>query len=83
MDKKHQVVIDAQAFGSGQEQHTLALVLEAVDERYNRLKMSIDTLLPSFDNAALTYYPLESDFTVRPVSTVVVDFDLMTRGNTQ
>ena len=40
VDKKHQVVIDAQAFGSGQEQHTLALVLEAVDERYNRLRIS-------------------------------------------
>jgi len=40
VDKKHQVVIDAQAFGSGQEQHTLALVLDTVDERYNRLKIS-------------------------------------------
>ena len=42
VDKKHQVVIDAQAFGSGQEQHTLELVLEAVDERYNRLGISED-----------------------------------------
>jgi transposase len=42
VDKKHQVVIDAQAFGSGQEQHTLELVLDAVGERYNRLLISED-----------------------------------------
>lgn len=35
VDKKHQVVIDAQAFGSGQEQHTLELVLTEVGDRYN------------------------------------------------
>ena len=40
VDKKHQVVIDAQAFGSGQEQHTLELVLNELDERYNRLRIS-------------------------------------------
>ncbi len=40
VDKKHQVVIDAQAFGSGQEQNTLELVLSEIEERYNRLKIS-------------------------------------------
>jgi hypothetical protein len=40
VDKKHQIVIDAQAFGSGQEQHTLSLVLTEIEERYNRLKIS-------------------------------------------
>lgn len=35
------------------------------------------TLLPSLDNAAVTYYPLEPDFTIRPTSTVATDFDLM------
>jgi len=39
-DKKHQIVIDAQAFGSGQEQHTLELVLTEVEERYKRLNIS-------------------------------------------
>ncbi|MBN4079306.1 hypothetical protein JYT26_01570 [Beggiatoa alba] len=34
-------------------------------------------LLPDLDNAVLTYYPLNSDFTVRPVSTVATDFTLM------
>ena len=30
VDKKYQIVIDAQAFGEGQEQHTLRPVLEKV-----------------------------------------------------
>lgn len=37
VDKKHQVVVDAQAFGEGQEHHTLAPVIEAIDDRYKRL----------------------------------------------
>ena len=40
VDKKHQVVIEAQAFGSGQEQHTLELVLSEVADRYNRLRIN-------------------------------------------
>jgi len=39
-DKKHQIIIDAQAFGSGQEQHTLEPVLKAIKERYQRLGFS-------------------------------------------
>ncbi len=35
------------------------------------------SLLPSLDNAVITYYPLESDFTIRPTNTVATDFDLM------
>lgn len=34
-------------------------------------------LLPDLDSAVLTYYPLNADFTVRPVSTVATDFSLM------
>ncbi len=34
-------------------------------------------LLPELDNAVLTYYPLNSDFTMRPVSSVATDFALM------
>lgn len=40
VDKKHQIIIDAQVFGSGQEQHTLQAVLEAIEERYQRLGFS-------------------------------------------
>jgi len=34
-------------------------------------------LLPELDSAALTYYPLNANFTMRPPSTVATDFDLM------
>ena len=37
VDKKHQVIIDAQAFGEGQEHHTLKPVLETVQCRYKKL----------------------------------------------
>lgn len=40
VDKKHQIIIDAQAFGAGQEKHTLKPVIEKVKERYKRLKIS-------------------------------------------
>lgn len=39
VDKKHQVIVDAQAFGEGQEHHTLKPVLETVKERFQRLKI--------------------------------------------
>ena len=37
VDKKHQIIIDAQAFGEGQEHHTLQPITEAIKERFNRL----------------------------------------------
>ena len=37
VDKKHQIIIDAQAFGEGQEHHTLKPVLETVQQRYKKL----------------------------------------------
>ncbi|MGQ7254943.1 IS1182 family transposase, partial [Vreelandella titanicae] len=37
VDKKHQIVIDAQAFGEGQEHHTLKPVLEQVEARFKKL----------------------------------------------
>lgn len=40
VDKKHQIIIDAQVFGSGQEQHTLQPILETIEERYQRLGLS-------------------------------------------
>ena len=40
VDKKHQIIIDAQAFGEGQEHHTLQPVLETIKDRYQRLSIS-------------------------------------------
>lgn len=39
-DQKHQVVVHAQAFGEGQEQHTLKPVLNALDARYRQLNIN-------------------------------------------
>ncbi|MFC6922816.1 transposase, partial [Microbulbifer taiwanensis] len=44
VDKKHQVIVDAQAFGAGQEQHTLKPVLDSIRERYRRTRISDDIL---------------------------------------
>jgi len=42
VDKKHQIIIDAQAFGEGQEHHVLQPVLNTIKERFNRLGISED-----------------------------------------
>ena len=42
VDKKHQIIVDAQAFGEGQEHHTLKPVLEATRDRLNRLSIRKD-----------------------------------------
>ncbi len=39
VDKKHQIIVDAQAFGHGQEHHTLQPVLESLKDRYARLNI--------------------------------------------
>ena len=40
VDKKHQIIIDAQAFGAGQEHHVLQPVLKKIQDRYKRLGIS-------------------------------------------
>ncbi len=42
VDKKHQIIIDATAFGEGQEYHTLAPVLDKISKRYKRLDIHKD-----------------------------------------
>lgn len=37
VDKKHQIIVDAQAFGEGQEHHTLKPVLNSIQQRYRRV----------------------------------------------
>jgi transposase len=37
VDKKHQIIVDAQAFGEGQEHHLLQPVLEKVKDRFSKL----------------------------------------------
>lgn len=40
VDKKHQIIVDAQAFGEGQEHHTLVPVLEKIKQRYKSMGIS-------------------------------------------
>jgi hypothetical protein len=42
VDKKHQVIVDAQAFGEGQEHHTLKPILTSIKERFARTNISDD-----------------------------------------
>jgi transposase len=42
VDKKHQIIVDAQAFGEGQEHHTLKPVLISIKERFERTGISDD-----------------------------------------
>lgn len=44
VDAKNQVIIDAQAFGEGQEHHTLKPVLEKIQSRYQKQGMADDIL---------------------------------------
>ncbi|MGS2724961.1 transposase, partial [Porticoccus sp. GXU_MW_L64] len=44
VDKKHQIIVDAQAFGAGQEHHALKPVLNSLQKRYRNLELSNDIL---------------------------------------
>jgi len=69
VDRKHQVIIDAQAFGEGQEHHTLQPILESIQDRYQRLNLSPDifqagvtiTADTGFANEANNHYLYEND----------------------
>ncbi|MCZ6805017.1 MAG: transposase, partial [Proteobacteria bacterium] len=61
VDKKHQVIINAQAFGAGQEHHTLQPVLETIKERYKRLGSSDDIYKDGIIVTADTGYANEAN----------------------
>lgn len=64
VDKKHQIIVDAQAFGEGQEHHTLEPVLSSIKDRYAHLGISEDiykegtivTADTGFSNEANNHY---------------------------
>ncbi|MFC6633200.1 hypothetical protein [Microbulbifer taiwanensis] len=45
VDKKHQIIVEAQAFGAGQEQHTLKAMLDGLRGRYRRTRIDEDILV--------------------------------------
>ncbi|MCH7694848.1 MAG: IS1182 family transposase [Proteobacteria bacterium] len=61
VDKKHQVIVDAQAFGEGQEHHVLEPVIEAIQDRYQRLGISDDIFQSETVVTADTGYANESN----------------------
>lgn len=61
VDKKHQVIVDAQAFGEGQEYHTLEPVLAAVKSRYQRTGISEDVFADGIVVTADTGYSNEDN----------------------
>ena len=69
VDKKHQVIIDATAFGEGQEHHTLKPIMNGIKQRYKKLGISNDiykdniivTADTGFANEANMQYLHEND----------------------
>jgi len=65
VDRKHQIIVDAQAFGEGQEHHTLQPVLNTVFERFERLGIDLDdpviTADTGYANEANMKYLHEND----------------------
>lgn len=61
VDSKHQVIIDAQAFGEGQEHHILQPVLNAIDARYRRLGIHDDIYRSGTHVTADTGYANEAN----------------------
>lgn len=61
VDKKHQIIIDAQAFGEGQEHHTLQPIIESIRSRYRRLKLSRDIYKTNIIVTADTGFANESN----------------------
>ncbi len=49
VDMKHQIIIDAQAFGEGQEHHALQPVLNSVRDRFKRLGIKLDKPIVTAD----------------------------------
>jgi hypothetical protein len=61
VDKKHQIIVDAQAFGEGQEHHTLQPVLESLKARYQRTGISEDVYASGIVVTADTGYANEDN----------------------
>jgi len=62
VDKKHQIVIDAQAFGEGQEHHTLKPVLDSIKATYKRTGISNDILAEQVVVTADTGFANEANY---------------------
>lgn len=62
VDKKHQIIVDAQIYGEGQEHHTLKPVLDAVKDRFKRLDIDQDIYQSGAIVTADTGFANEANF---------------------
>lgn len=62
VDKKHQIIVDAQAFGEGQEHHLLQPVLETIHKRFRRLNLAKDIFEHGVTVTADTGYANEQNY---------------------
>lgn len=63
VDKKHQIIVEAQAYGEGQEYHTLKPVLDGIKDRYSRTGISDDILGDQVIVTADTGFANEANYT--------------------
>ena len=61
VDKKHQIIVDAQVFGEGQEHHVLEPVLNSVRNRFKRLRIEEDVYREGAVVTADTGYACEAN----------------------
>ncbi|VAW82417.1 Transposase [hydrothermal vent metagenome] len=61
VDKKHQIIVDAQVFGEGQEHHVLEPVLNSVRNRFKRLRIEEDIYREGTVVTADTGYACEAN----------------------
>ncbi|XZZ13708.1 transposase [Microbulbifer sp. JTAC008] len=62
VDKKHQIVVEAQAFGEGQEHHTLKPILNGISTRYKNTEIDEDILDKDVIITADTGFSNESNY---------------------
>jgi len=62
VDKKHQIIVDAQAFGEGQEHHTLTPVIEQIQQRYKASGIEKDLIEDQIVVTADTGFANESNY---------------------
>ncbi len=61
-DKKHQIIVDAQAFGEGQEYYTLFPVIETIDTRFKKLGIKQSIIDDQIVVTADTGYASEDNY---------------------
>lgn len=62
VDKKRQVIVDAQAFGEAQEHHTLRPVIESIQTRYDNIGIEKNLIADQIVTTADTGYANEANY---------------------